>query len=791
MTLAVENLTCHVGGVLGDGPSNAEVVLCGIAPGADEWNRTKKPFTGQSGQLLNSVLRGIEYPRDNCFATNLICWHKDSPDKDDIASCANRLSRELTEIKPKVIVALGALATERFTGKRFGQVRGACLWSEEFNCWIISTWHPAAILRGAPGLVADLVRDLAKIEYIKDKPRDFGDVEYKVVHDVEVANAAIERLRDSSQFVALDVETKWDGINKKWTDDIRCLSISNGEQTYVFPENVLEAGLNWLSDAHWTFHNGLFDTRILKSDLGVDLPICDDTMLMSYSLDERGGAADEVTDIAVGIHGLKKLSREYCGADFYEIDLHDPSEDLLWKYNAKDAAYTARLAKLFYEKQVAQGVREHYLELTLPQAELSRDEWVHGIYVHNDRLNTLAIDWMEEWLRLDQEIQDDAKGYGWPEEQLNFNSPKQLKRFFNTYLYLPVSDTRKETLHEYRDNPWIAKYQRLKRIDKQLNVYVLGTQKNVFPDDRVRPDVSLHGTTSGRVTYHNPPIGTVPTGAQYVDPDSDDVEEAEELIEEFSKVRGLFGAPPGHLFIEADYQTAELWVAALYSGDPVMLADLESGDFHSNAAETMFAVKRGDFSKAHWGQIRRESKYVTFGVLYGRQARSLYSPSQGQGGNLGRKYTYEQIEQMVIAWRRRYHVFVEWGQETIKESRRTGEFRAISDRLRRYNAPGLYGKHFDNMAQNFPVQCVAHDHLIKARLDMHEVIKAGKFPGHTLFDGHDAIYSEIYSPDVLDEACSIIKEIMERPRWFKRGIPVEIMSGVSWSKSDLKEWRPS
>lgn len=782
---AIETTYCHPNGINSDGDPNSEVVLVGIAPGRDETLRTKKPFTGQSGQLLNSVLRAVEWPREKCYLTNLICWWKDAPDKDDIASCANRLSRELHQIKPKVIVALGQLATERFTGMRFGQVRGACLWSEEFNCWVISTWHPAAILRGAPALVADLVRDLAKIEYIKDKPRDFGDVQYNIIHTVEEGNTALQFLSKAG-FVALDIETKWDALSEKWTDDIRCLSVSDGDATYVFPEHVLEAGLNWPINAHWTFHNGLFDTRILKSDLGVDLPICDDTMLMSYSLDERGGAADEVTDIAVGIHGLKKLSREYCGADFYEIDLKDPSEDTLWKYNAKDACYTARLAKMFYEKQIAQDVRAHYLELTLPQALLSRDEWIHGIHVHQDRLNTLAIDWMEEWLRLDEEVQTDAKGYGWPEPQLNFNSPKQLKRFFNTYLYLPVSDTRKETLHEYREHPWIAKYQRLKRIDKQLNVYVLGTQKNVYPDDRVRPDVSLHGTTSGRVTYHNPPIGTVPTGAQYVDPDEED--EAEALIEEFSRVRGMFGAPEGHLFVEADYQTAELWVAALYSGDPVMLQDLESGDFHSNAAETMFAVKRENYSKAHWGQIRRESKYVTFGVLYGRQARSLYSPSQGQGGNLGNKYTYEQIEQMVVAWRRRYRVFVEWGQEIILQSRRTGEFRSISGRLRRYNAPGLYGKHFDNMAQNFPVQAVSHDHLIKARLDMYDLIKQGKFPGHTLFDGHDAIYSEIYSQSVLDEACSIIKEVMERPRWFKRGIPVEILTGVSWSKADLKEW---
>lgn len=784
---------CHNNGIRGTGNEQAEVMIVGVAPARQEM-RTGIPYSGETGRLLRACLAAVESPFDNCYATNLLCWWKTDPDMDDAMACAPRLVREIVSIKPKVIVAVGALPSQFFTGhKKASEIRGSCVWNEQFNCWVIPTWQPTVVLQVNPSYISDIIRDLAKINYIKDKPHDFGNVQYEVIHSPVHAQQILDSdwIR-TSDFVSLDVETKWDREKKVWINDIRCLSISDGYITYTLPEAVLESGLRWpTNDVCWTYHNGMFDTRILLEDLRVDLPIVEDTMLMSYSLDERGGSDDESeVDLAVGIHGLKRLSREYCGAGFYSVDLKTAPDEVVWQYNAMDAAYTARLARLFKEWQLKDvgRTREVYKELTLPQAQVSRDEYIHGVYVDRPKLNAIAITWLEEWTQLNKELEDDAKAYGWPEPSFNFNSPVQMKRFLNVYLHLNVPNAQKGTLEQYAGHPWIAKYQRAKRLDKQLGTYVLGTAKVIHPDGRVRPAASLHGTMSGRLTYHKPPIGTVPTGAQYVDPDEEPDEETKAQIKEFSQIRALYGAPvhDDKVFIEADYSAAELWTAAYYSDDDTMLADLLSGDFHSNASETMFKVKRSDFSPEHWKGMRRESKYVTFGVLYNRGARSLYSPAPGQGGNLGKKYSLEQIEEMVKLWHERYHKHAAWAAREVAMAHENGYQINIAGRVRRYHAPGVYGHHFANMVVNFPIQSTAHDHLIKSRIDLDRMFREGTFPARSLWDGHDAIYFECPS-SAAEDACRMIKQVMESPRWFERGIPVDIKVGPNWA--DAKEWK--
>ena len=775
---------CHPTGLRGHGPVDADVMIVGLGPAMDEM-RTRRYYTGETGKLMQAILRYTDVDYDKCYVTNLSCHYIRNPKAklEDLSECFPRLVREVLTVKPKVILALGALPIQFFANVKGStkQVRGSCIWNADFNCWIVTSWQPTVVLTVSAGLVSDLVRDFRKINYIMDKPSNLGDVAYSVVQTPVQAQSVLDAdwVR-VAEFTSLDVECKWDAVHEQWTTDIRCLSISDGDKTVVFPEHVLE-GLRWPVDRSvpWTFHNAQFDTSIMMTDQGVELPIVEDTMLMSYSLDERGGSDDEAAgvDIAVGIHGLKRLSREYCGAGMYQVDLKNAPDEVVWEYNAKDAAYTARLAKLFKARQLEEEVRQPYAELILPEVKVVRDEKRHGVYVHKPTLTGLATTWLEEWLTLDAELTAEAVAYGWPEPNFNSNSPPQMLRFLNNYLDIRVDNTRADTLEPYANHPWIAKRLRIKKIGKQLGTYVIATQKVIDHNSRVHPDASLHATVSGRKSYHNPPVGTVPTGGQYADPDEEPDEETLAEIAEFSQVRALFGAPPGRVFIEADYASAELWTAAFLSRDDTMLTELESGDFHSRAAEGMFKVKQSDYDPSQWKNMRRESKYVTFGVLYFREAFSLYQPKPGQGGNLGKSgYTLRQLEEMVRAWHEKYWLHLDWAMRGYDQAKKDGFQRALSGRLRRYHAPGVY-KNFLNMTSNWPVQVTAHDHLVAARLEWASEPR----PAEMLWDGHDAIYFEC-DEDKVDEACEMIKQVMERPRWFDRGLLVDIKVGPNWAK---------
>ena len=763
-------------------------------------------MTGQSGQLGDAAMKAVGWSRDKCYAMNLQCWYDANPSAETAASCAARFKQELTDLRPRVIVALGVLASERFglvDGVRMkaSQLRGSALWNDEFNCWVIHTWQPAALFH-APDFIGDLVRDLAKIEYYLDpaKSYDFGRVDWELVTTAERAREVLDgyATREDRPLVALDVETRPDRTTKnKFFDEIRCLAVSDGTVAYTFTDEVCHAlaPADW-PNIRWVFHNAAFDSQMLKVDLGVDLPVIEDTMLMSYSLDERGGGTDEgTTDLGVGIHGLKRLAREYAGARFYDVNTWSCTDEELWPYNAKDAAYTARLANYFEQRQRAEeGTRGMYEQMLMPMVSATRDEKAYGVYCNPAAVSSLAQEWLHKWLRLHDELQTDALRYGWDKGEINLNSPVQKKRFFNTFLMLGVEDTKADTLKRYKTHPWVSKYQEWMRLDRMLNVYVIGLQEVLDADGRCHPDAYIHGTRTGRWSYHRPPLQTWPTGFQYYDADDTTAELAAE-IQEYIKLRGFLGAPPGSLYIAADLEQAELWTMAYLSGDENMLEDLRTGDFHSNAAEKMFVVDRRDFDKDGWAQMRRESKYVTFGMAYGRGAKSLKEPGPGQQGQLDR-FTLAECEQIVRRWHARYHKHYEWWQAQIRQARLSGEQISLSGRRRRYWAPGLLQAGFAPMCANWPVQTTSHDHIVLSHIDLWNAFQAGTSQARPLWDGHDALYFEVpllQDASIEDNIAHVGKSVdliyrtMSLPRYFEGGIPVEVKVGPNWTESE--DWR--
>lgn len=129
-------LRCAHGGkpVPGEGPQQADVMLIGQNPGAEE-ARVGRPFVGRSGKYLNEVLRKNGIRRESLFITGLVkCQtpHNRKPNAEEIRNCIPFLVEQIQRIKPKVIVLMGEVAwkTPRLEGIRY-----------------IETYHPAAAMR--------------------------------------------------------------------------------------------------------------------------------------------------------------------------------------------------------------------------------------------------------------------------------------------------------------------------------------------------------------------------------------------------------------------------------------------------------------------------------------------------------------------------------------------------------------------------------------------------------------------------------------------------------------------
>jgi DNA polymerase len=135
--------------VPGEGNPNADLVLIGEGPGATE-DATGRPFVGQAGQLLESILDAIEVPRSSVYITNIVkCRPPQNrkPLPDEIAACLPYLHRQLELLRPKVILAMGGTAGESLLGvkKSLGDLRGKV---HTYNgIPLVVTYHPAALLR--------------------------------------------------------------------------------------------------------------------------------------------------------------------------------------------------------------------------------------------------------------------------------------------------------------------------------------------------------------------------------------------------------------------------------------------------------------------------------------------------------------------------------------------------------------------------------------------------------------------------------------------------------------------
>jgi len=138
--------------VFGSGNPSAELVVIGEGPGADE-DAQGLPFVGRAGQLLTKMLASVNLSRDEVFITNAVLCRPPgnrNPEADELAACAPLLADKLAVIQPKVVLALGSVATQSLlrTKEAIGKLRGRL---HAFgDAVLIPTFHPAFLLRN-PG----------------------------------------------------------------------------------------------------------------------------------------------------------------------------------------------------------------------------------------------------------------------------------------------------------------------------------------------------------------------------------------------------------------------------------------------------------------------------------------------------------------------------------------------------------------------------------------------------------------------------------------------------------------
>lgn len=153
--------------VFGAGNPQAELLFVGEAPGVNE-DKQGVPFIGASGKLLTGLIEGIGMTREDCYIANVVKCHPPNnrdPQPIEIEACSPWLTSQIELIKPKVVVTLGNFSTKLLLETKEGitKIRGEVRPYGEGRV-LIPTFHPAAVLRGRGGALAQMRADFVVIK---------------------------------------------------------------------------------------------------------------------------------------------------------------------------------------------------------------------------------------------------------------------------------------------------------------------------------------------------------------------------------------------------------------------------------------------------------------------------------------------------------------------------------------------------------------------------------------------------------------------------------------------------
>ena len=148
---------CGTRAVMGEGPSDAALMIVGEQPG-DQEDLQGRPFVGPAGQLLDRNLETTGIDRGSAYLTNTVKHFKyvqrgkrrlhQNPNAKEIDTCRWWIESERAIVKPQLVLALGASAARGMLGKTVSvsKVRGAPVPLEDGSeLWV--TVHPSYLLR--------------------------------------------------------------------------------------------------------------------------------------------------------------------------------------------------------------------------------------------------------------------------------------------------------------------------------------------------------------------------------------------------------------------------------------------------------------------------------------------------------------------------------------------------------------------------------------------------------------------------------------------------------------------
>lgn len=756
----------------GTGPIPCDIMILGEAPGYVE-DEKGAPFLGKAGKLLSELLAEAGLKREDVYLTNAVkCRPQDNspPNQKEIKACSIHLKKEIAEVKPKYVIVLGATALKATLNKSgVMQLRGQTVERDGISYMI--TMHPAGLFR-QPQQESSVRADFKR----------FGDVIRGTLHDLnsELNWTLVDtpgKLRQcmaslaQADVIVYDVETS--SLNMLDPQSkIYCLGLAQPGKQWVIPlwyptspfnDELTQSKIFKMLELavrgkKWVAHNAKFDSKWLLAKHGFHKEHTFDTMLASHLLDENNR------------HGLKPLSQMYFNAPEYELPMPiDPYAMPLHKlarYCAIDVFYTLKLYMRFKEELLRdKQLTKIFKHITIPASNGLVKSELEGIYLDSEKYQAALS-------TVNSRIKDLLTALDSYAPGINWNSTQQVAMVLFDKLGLESiakTDTGKDStaesvLLQLRNHPVVETLLKY-REQKKLSEFLISWGK-LMKNDRIHPNFKIHGTVTGRLSCVDPNLQQVPR-----DP----------------FLRSIITAPPGWVFVEADYSQIELRIAAAISGDVTMKRAFQTrGDVHRLTASAVSGIPPEQVTN----DMRKKAKAVNFGFLYGMGAKKFKEYARD-------KYDVHLKDAEAIAFRERffdlYSGLPSWHDRQRRLVKKFGYVRNPIGRKRRLpeiNSPenGIRAE-AERQAINAPVQGFGADLAMFAYGRILKELPWAKI--RCLGNIHDALLF-IIRKDSIDEMLLKVREYMtdmetiEAIFGYKIPVPIEIEIKLgSWGSGKI------
>ena len=302
--------------------------------------------------------------------------------------------------------------------------------------------------------------------------------------------------------------------------------------------------------------------------------------------------------------------------------------------------------------------------------------------------------------------------------------------------------------------------------------YISNIRKGVDKDGRLRSGFNIHGTTSGRLSSS----GNL--NYQNIPRDNKDIKK-------------LFRARPGYKIIQCDLGTAEVYYAAMLSGDQFLQkAFIDKLDFHSYVAKQMFNLDCDvDEVKKIYPAQRQYAKAITFGIMY-QAGPAKIAETVNKDAKSGEEISIPQSKQFINKYfseAKALKKFIDGSNSQIENHAFIYSFFGRKLRLPEAKSPNPgVSKHAIRSGVNFLVQSVASDINILGVVDLIKWIEDNDYldaiKPFTVV--HDSIVSEVRE-DLVDDYIENARKCIQIDRGLSIPncpIKVDFEIGPSWGE---------